>query len=252
MARTEPDRFSRESSAGNLPEYPPEMTSAPERPRILIVEDDELVRDGVSSSLRALGYRVTAASDGTELDALLSVERPDLALLDVTLPVGPDGFELARRLRSASSVPIVFMTARDELDDRMRGFDVGADDYIVKPFATQELAARVRAVLRRAGGGPNAALFSVRDVVLDAASRTVERAGVPLSLTPTEFDILWSLMRSPGQPRAKRELLEEVWGYGDQSPHLVEVQISALRRKLETLGPRVVVTCRDGAYMVAP
>lgn len=227
------------------------MPTTTEQPRILIVEDDELVRDGVASSLRALGYDVTAVADGTGIDDILSSERPDLALLDVTLPVGPDGFELARRIRSSLSVPIVFITARDELDDRMRGFEVGADDYVVKPFATQELVARVRAVLRRAGGG-NAALLSIRDVVLDAANRTVERSGVPISLTPTEFDILHSLMRSPGVPRPKRELLEEVWGYSGNSPHLVEVQISGLRRKLEAVGPRVVVTCRDGAYMVTP
>lgn len=227
------------------------MPTTTEQPRILIVEDDELVRDGVASSLRALGYDVTAVADGTAIDDILSSERPDLALLDVTLPGGPDGFELARRIRSSLSVPIVFITARDELDDRMRGFEVGADDYVVKPFATQELVARVRAVLRRAGGG-NAALLSIRDVVLDAANRTVERSGVPISLTPTEFDILHSLMRSPGVPRPKRELLEEVWGYSGNSPHLVEVQISGLRRKLEAVGPRVVVTCRDGAYMVTP
>lgn len=228
------------------------MNTTDECPRILIIEDDPLVRDGVASSLRSLGYEVHAAVDGTDLDGLLAGFAPDLALVDVTLPSGPDGFELAERIRSTTSVAVVFMTARDDLEDRIRGFDVGADDYVVKPFSTRELAARVRAVLRRAGNGSGTSTLSVADLVLDVGRRSVERAGVSLSLTPTEFDLLHSLMKTPGEPRSKRDLLEEVWGYRENSPHLVEVQISGLRRKLEAVGPRMVVTCRGGAYMVTP
>jgi len=219
--------------------------------RVLLVEDDVLVRDGAATMLRAEGYDVRAEVDGTGLDRALEEFRPDLALLDISLPAGPDGFGLAESIRAAGTTPIVFITARDDLDDRIRGLDLGADDYLVKPFSMRELAARIRAVLRRTAPalvGP----LRVRDVTIDLATRTVARAGEPVALTPTEFDLLATMARTPGEPWSKRTLLETVWGFAENSPHLVEVQISGLRRKLEVHGPRIIITCRDGSYMVSP
>lgn len=219
-------------------------------PRVLLVEDDLLVREGASTALRSQGYEVHAAADGTQLTTVLAEFRPHLALLDINLPDGPDGFEMASQIRNSTATPVVFITARDDLEDRLRGFDLGADDYLVKPFSMREMVARVRAVIRRAGP-PNVNLLLVRDVVVDIAARTVERAGSPVSLTPTEFDLLATMASSPGVPWSKAALLEEVWGIHEHAPHLVEVQISGLRRKLEEFGPRMVVTCRNGAYAVA-
>src|SRR4051794_18576774 len=173
------------------------MMKAVDAPRVLIVEDDLLVREGVSLALTSLGYAVRSDRDGTSLTETLSDFRPDLALLDVTLPNGPDGFALAEEIRRVHPVPIIFITARDELDDRMRGFDLGADDYVVKPFSPRELAARVRAVLRRTEPSAPTVLRS-GDVVQDLTTREVTRAGHPVVLTPTEFELLHALMSAPG------------------------------------------------------
>lgn len=220
-----------------------------DRSRVLVVEDDALVREGVESALRADGHDVHVEPDGRDLDAVLGRFRPHLALLDVGLPEGPDGFELAARIRSGPDIPVMFLTASDGIDDRIRGFDLGADDYLVKPFSMRELRARVRAVVRRTAPSAQSVL-RVRDLEIDVALREASRGGVSLSLTPTEFDILARLASTPGRPWTKLDLLESVWGFRENSPHLVEVQVSGLRRKLEEHGPRVVLTCRGGAYMV--
>src|SRR5581483_673941 len=159
-------------------------------------------------------------------DALLATG-PDLAVLDVMLPNG-DGFELARTLRAARDVPIVFLTARDAVEDRLDGFALGADDYLVKPFALEELLARVRAVLRRTGR--LGAAIEAGDVVVDEQAGVAARRGSPLELTPTELRLLAYLVRRRGFTLSKHQLLTQVWGYDAYDPNVVEVHISALRR----------------------
>lgn len=225
------------------------MGTAP--PRILVVEDDVAVRDAMAASLRADGHEVLALPDGTELDRHLHEFRPDLVVLDVRLPVGPSGLALGRRLRSSSDVPLVYVTAADALDDRLSGFDVGADDYLTKPFSVAELAVRVRALLRRAGS-LGSDTWQVGDLVVDEGARLIHRAGEPVELTRTEFDLLLALGRRRGQAMSKEHLLAAVWEFESYDPNLVEVHVSALRRKLEALGPRLVHTVRGVGYVLRP
>jgi DNA-binding response OmpR family regulator len=214
---------------------------------VLLVEDDPSVRLGVASALVAQGFGVHAMRDGSELDDALARFTPDLALLDVRLPGPMDGFELAAELRARSDVPVLFVTAADALEDRLRGFDLGCDDYLVKPFSVRELISRVRAVLRRTGFVNTEAV--VGDLVIDTVRRTVRRGSLEVVLTPTEFDLLVEFARRPGTLRSKRELLESVWGIKEHAPHMVEVHVSALRKKLEEHGPRVILTARGGYVM---
>ena len=144
---------------------------------------------------------------------------------------------------------MLFLTAADAVEDRLRGFEVGGDDYLVKPFAMAELLARIRALLRRTGR-ETSATRQVRDLMIDEASRTVHRAGVQVDLTGTEFDLLWALARNPGATLSKVQLLSQVWGFDLYEPNLVEVHVSALRRKLEAHGPRVIHTERGRGYVL--
>jgi DNA-binding response OmpR family regulator len=225
------------------------MAFAP--PRVLIVEDDLSLRDALAATLRASGYEVRAASDGRAALRLADEFRPDAAILDVRLPDGPDGFDVATTLRSSSGLPLLFVTAADGLADRLRGFELGADDYLVKPFAMSELLARLRAVLRRTGR-LTSATWELRDLVIDESQRVAHRGGTPIELTKTEFDLLAVLVRSPGVVFSKPQLISLVWGFDQFAPNLVEVHISALRRKLEAHGPRLVHTERGEGYVVRP
>jgi two-component system, OmpR family, response regulator len=216
--------------------------------RILFIEDEPVIRDAVTTALTGAGYLVRDRADGTLLRELAGSFRPDLAILDITLP-GPDGLSLARLLRARDDLPILFLTARDGLDDRLAGFAAGADDYLVKPFALTELLARVHALLRRAGR-LRSATTQAGDLVLDEAARAAWRAGQPLELTPTEFGLLAYLLARRGRAVSKAELLTQVWGYGAYDPNLVEVRISSLRRKLEARGPRIIHTTRGHGYTV--
>jgi len=211
---------------------------------VLLVEDDPSVRLGVAAALVAQGFVVHSVRDGSEVDHALSSFSPDLAVLDVRLPGDRDGFELAAELKERSDIPVVFVTAADALEDRLRGFDLGCDDYLVKPFSVRELISRIRAVLRRTGFTNTEAV--VGDLVIDTVGRTVRRGSLEVVLTPTEFDLLLELARRPGALRSKPELLESVWGIREHAPHLVEVHVSALRKKLEEHGPRVILTARGG------
>jgi two-component system, OmpR family, response regulator len=215
--------------------------------RVLLVEDDTAVREGLASSLAGHGYAVRAIPDGNALSEALETHRPDVAILDVGLGAGPDGFELARRIRASGDVPVIFVTAADSVGDRIRGFDAGGDDYVIKPFAFAELAVRLRAVLRRSGHQPRPA-SAVGDLVIDAVQRTVQRGQQSVPLTPTEFDLLTALATPPLREWSKRELLATVWGFDEYDPHLVEVHVSALRRKLEAHGDRLLHTVRSGGY----
>jgi len=225
------------------------MRDAP--PRVLLVEDETAIRDAVATALAQAGYVPRAEADGTRLRAVADSFRPDLAILDIMLPAGPDGLALARMLRDRADLPILFLTARDGLDDRLAGFTAGADDYLVKPFALTELLARVHALLRRSGR-----LMSVTvqagGLVLDEAANAAWRDGRALDLTPTELRLLRYLLARRGRTVSKAELLTQVWGYGSYDPNLVEVRVGSLRRKLEAAGPRILHTVHGYGYTLRP
>jgi DNA-binding response OmpR family regulator len=216
--------------------------------RVVVVEDEQAVREAVALALEREGLTVAAFADCEESEAILAAA-PDLAVLDIALPRG-NGLGLAKELRARRDLPIVFLTARDGIDDRLAGFAVGADDYLVKPFALEELLARVRAVLRRTGrlGEPLAA----GEVLVDEQAGLATRRGHELGLTPTELRLLAFFVRHRGLVLSKHQLLTQVWGYDAYDPNLVEVHVSALRRKLEEQGPRILETVRGLGYRLAP
>lgn len=213
-----------------------------------MIDDDDSIRTSVATTLRAEGFLVAEAPDGLDLAEDLRRSAPDLVLLDWMLP-GPSGIVLAGRVRSAGDAAVVMMTAKDELDERLRGFAEGADDYVVKPFAMAELVARVTAVLRRRGRIPS--VVEVGDLVLDPEAATARRAGVRLDLTATEFKLLRFLVESRGRTVSKGQITTQVWGYDDVAANVVEVHLSALRRKMEAHGPRLVHTVRGIGYRLS-
>jgi DNA-binding response OmpR family regulator len=212
-----------------------------------VVEDEAAVREAVVTGLRHEGFVVRGYSDAVDGGTILGFV-PDLAILDVRLPSG-SGFALARRLRERSGVSIIFLTARDAVADRVEGLELGADDYVVKPFALEELLARIRAVLRRAGR--LAKVQEAGDLLIDENGGWATRSGRAIPLTATELRLLAFLMRHRGQALSKDQLLTQVWGYDAYDPNLVEVHVSSLRRKLEQSGPRVIQTVRGIGYRFA-
>jgi two-component system, OmpR family, response regulator len=222
--------------------------------RILVVEDDPTVRATVRIAFETEGYQVQAECDGLAIEAVADGFRPDLAILDVRLAQGPSGLSMAGLLRgNGSDLPIIFLTAADDVDDRLAGFRAGGDDYLTKPFAIAELLARVQALLRRSGRLSSDA-WQVGDLVVDEGARTASRAGKDLQLTRREFDLLVGLGSSPGRVMSKTQLLTTVWGFDEYDPNLVEVHISSLRRKLEAAdgSPRLVHTVRGVGYVLRP
>lgn len=228
--------------------YNPAMSGLP---RILIVEDDETLRHALVIALREEGAIVEGVDDGTDIESVLEVFRPDLAVLDVRLPAGPSGFGIAKSIRQQSDLPILFLTAATSIDDRLAGFEAGGDDYLAKPFAMPELIARIQALLRRSGR-LTSQVRVVLDIEIDDGARQVLRDGNEIELTRTEFDLLNALARRPGQVFSKARLLALVWDYEHYDPNVVEVHISALRRKLEAHGPRVIQTVRGVGYVLRP
>lgn len=222
-----------------------------EAPRILVVEDDETLRDALTIALREEGAIVSGEPDGRRVDDLLDEFRPDIAVLDVRLPVGPSGLGIARSIRLRSDVPILFLTAADRVEDRLAGFDAGGDDYLVKPFAMSELVARINALLRRSGR-VTSPVRTVLDLEIDEGAHVVRRNGREIELTRTEFALLVTLAKRPGQVFPKSRLLAMVWDYEHYDPNVVEVHVSALRRKLEEHGPRVIQTVRGVGYVLRP
>ncbi len=216
---------------------------------MLVVEDDGPIRSALEIALKAERYEVLALPDGTSLGRTADDYRPDLAVLDVRLPVGPDGYGMARLLRARSTLPILFLTAADAVEDRLAGFEAGADDYLVKPFSMAELLARAKALLRRSGRLASDS-WQIGDLVVDDDARRVVRAGSPLELTRTEYDLLAVLAQNVGKVLSKTQLLTQVWGFEDYDANLVEVHMSALRRKLEADGPRLVHTVRGAGYVL--
>lgn len=227
------------------------MTTVPGAPRVLVVDDDRSLRDALRALLSLDGYLVAVTSDGEEALAAAESFRPDLALLDIGLPGETDGLLLAKKLRAASDMPFIFLTASSTRDDTLQAFDLGADDYVTKPFSGAELRARVRAVLRRCGRLVSSAI-EVRDLLIDEQREEARRGGVPIKLTTLEFRLLDRLAREPGTAVSKRRLLAEVWGFDQFSPNLVEVHMSSLRRKLEQHGPRLIFTVRGEGYVLRP
>ncbi|MET0958065.1 MAG: response regulator transcription factor [Solirubrobacterales bacterium] len=218
--------------------------------RVLVVEDDESIADVLRRTLRQEGHEVRSSIDGIE--ALRAAEEfvPDLVILDLGLP-GLDGVEVCRRLRAESDVPILILTARGELDDRVEGLDSGADDYLAKPFERQELLARMRALMRRRPPRGSAALV-VGDLRLNPDTREVTRSEREIELTNREFELLEYLMRNQRLVVSRERLLEEVWGYDPMAmTNTIDVFISNLRRKLEAGGePRLLHTKRGAGYVI--
>jgi DNA-binding response OmpR family regulator len=210
-----------------------------------VVEDEAPVRDAVLGALRSEGFAAVGFADAVDVERLLA-SAPDLAILDVLLP-GGSGFSLARQLRFRREIAIIFLTARDAVRDRVAGLELGADDYLIKPFALEELMARARTVLRRAGR--LASVLEAGDLLIDEDGGTARCHGEQLELTPTELRLLTFLMRHRGQLLSKDQLLTQVWGYDAYDRNLVEVHVSALRRKLEQAGEaRVIETVRGMGY----
>ena len=219
---------------------------------VLLAEDDRGVRDSLDRALRFEGYQVCTATDGAEALEAVMDEAPDVIVMDVMMP-HVDGLTACRRLREAGNrTPVLMLTARHEISDRVAGLDAGADDYLVKPFALEELLARLRALLRR--NAPEAAdgLLTTADLQLDPARRTVTRAGSPIELTKTEFDLLELLMLNAGIVLSRELIYERIWGYdfGTSSKSL-DVYVGYLRRKTEDNGQtRLIHTVRGVGYTI--
>ncbi|HSI79798.1 MAG TPA: response regulator transcription factor [Solirubrobacterales bacterium] len=220
--------------------------------RVLIVEDDEAIVDVLRRTLRQEGHEVQAATDGEGALAAAAEFVPDLVILDLGLP-GMDGVEVCRRLRDDGDVPILILTARAELDDRVEGLDSGADDYLVKPFERKELLARMRSLMRRRPPRGSAALV-VGDLRLNPDRHEAFRGERELELTNREFELLEYLMRNERLVVSRERLLEEVWGYDPMAmTNTIDVFISNLRRKLEHDGePRMLHTKRGAGYVLRP
>jgi two-component system, OmpR family, response regulator MprA len=220
--------------------------------RILVVDDEPAVRHAVDRALRLEGYETQLAADGLEALDALAERAPDALVLDVLMP-HLDGIEVCRRLRAAGDrTPVLVLTARDGVPDRVRGLDAGADDYLVKPFALEELLARLRALLRRTTAAEQDEVLRHADLELDPAGHTVRRGRRPIELTRTEFLLLELFLRHPRQVLTRSQIFERVWGY-DFGPasNSLEVYVGYLRRKLEAGGePRLLQTVRGVGYVL--
>src|SRR5918995_3162746 len=220
------------------------------RPRVLVVEDDTEIADVLRRSLRIEGYDVKVSGDGGEALGEATLFEPDAVVLDLGLP-GMDGIEVSKKLREGGDVPILMLTARDSLEDRVEGLDSGADDYLVKPFEREELLARLRALLRRRPPR-GSAFIVVGDLRLNPDARQVRRGDRIIELTAREFELLEYLMRNERIVVSRQALLDEVWGYDPMAmTNTIDVFISNLRRKLEAAGePRILHTVRGAGYVV--
>ncbi len=219
--------------------------------RVLIAEDDKQVREALERALRFEGYAVSSAPDGAAALAAFDDDEPDVLVLDVSMPV-VDGISVCRRLRArGDTTPVLMLTARSDIEDRVTGLDAGADDYLAKPFALEELLARIRALLRRVEPDDSGKLV-YDDLELDFDGRTVTRAGQPIDLTPTEFEILATLMRQPGKVFDRSTLYTEIWGYeSETSSKALDVHARLVRRKLEANGEsRLLHTIHGIGYVV--
>ncbi|MCB0895629.1 MAG: response regulator transcription factor [Nocardioides sp.] len=231
------------------------MTTSPgPKPRVLVVDDDKAVRESLRRSLEFNGYDVALAADGADALAGIASSAPDVVVMDVMMP-RLDGIETTKALRTAGNdVPILVLTARDAVGDRVEGLDAGADDYLTKPFALQELLARLRALLRRVAPRPEdeEELLAFSDLSMDIATREVRRGSRAIELTRTEFALLEMFLRRPRRVLERSFILEEVWGYDfPTTANSLEVYVGYLRRKTEAEGePRLIHTVRGVGYVL--
>ena len=231
------------------------LTDARQRPdaRLLVVEDEPNILELLSASLRYAGFDVSTATSGSAAVSAAKSSAPDLVVLDVMLP-DLDGFEVIRLMREGGQrTPVVFLTARDGTDDKIRGLTLGGDDYVTKPFSLEEVIARIRAVLRRTRGDATEPTFRLKfaDLELDEDSHEVWRAGTPIQLSPTEFKLLRYFMGNANRVLSKMQILDHVWDYdfrGDTG--IVESYVSVLRRKVDNSGPRLIHTLRGVGYVL--
>ena len=221
-----------------------------DRARVLVIDDDEQITALLKRALAYAGFSVDLANSGKDGLQRALAQPPDVVIVDVLMP-GLNGLEVCQRLRAGDDVPILMLTAKDEVSDRVRGLECGADDYLIKPFALEELVARLRALLRRrAPANTNRLRFA--DITADLGTREVWRGGRTVTLTAKEFDLLAAFLRQPRQVLSRDQLLEQVWGFDAQvDTHVVEVYVRYLREKLEADGePRVIHTLRGAGYVL--
>ena len=217
---------------------------------VLVTDDDRAVREALERALQLAGYEVELASDGDSALAAIERRTPDAVVLDIMMP-GLDGLDVTRRLRrTGNRIPILLLTARDAVDDRVEGLDAGADDYVVKPFALEELLARVRALLRRSGVAEDDRPLHFADLELDPRAHTARRGGEEIELTRTEFALLELFLRNPRQVLTRSVIFERVWGYDfGYASNSLDVYVGYLRRKTEARGrPRLIQTVRGVGY----
>ncbi|MFF0011840.1 response regulator transcription factor [Streptomyces sp. NPDC005374] len=219
------------------------------RPRVLVVDDDPTVAEVVSGYLDRAGYAVDRAADGPDALARAAAHRPDLVVLDLMLP-GMDGLEVCRRMRGRGPVPVIMLTARGDEDDRILGLEVGADDYVTKPFSPRELVLRVESVLRRTRPSQPSGQLSAAGLSVDPGARRALKGGVELALTIREFDLLVFFLRHPGRVFGREDLMREVWGWDFGDLSTVTVHVRRLRGKVEDdpARPRLIQTVWGVGY----
>jgi two-component system OmpR family response regulator len=220
---------------------------------LLVADDERTILDLLCASLRHAGFDVIAAGDGREALRLARAQRPDALILDIMMP-GYDGFEVVSHLRCEGiEAPVLFLTARDDTKDKVRGLTVGGDDYVTKPFSLDEVIARIRAILRRSKRTPagTASILELADLRLDENRHEVHRGGIQIALTPTEFNLLRLFMQNPHRVLSKSVILDRVWDYAfDGDASIVESYVSYLRRKIDSSGPRLLHTVRGVGYVL--
>ncbi len=226
---------------------------AQEKSKVLVVDDEHNITELVSMALRYEGFDVRTALSGRTAVAEVAEFRPALVILDIMLP-DIDGLEVIRRLgEPGRRPPVIFLTAKDSTEDKVKGLTVGGDDYVTKPFSVEELVARVRVVLRRHGGAPESNHMACADLELDEDAHEVRRGGRPIELTPTEYRLLRYLMANAGRVLTRSQLLDHVWSYdfgGDSS--VLETYISYLRKKVDSVEPSLIQTVRGVGYALRP
>jgi len=243
------------SSSASLPAQRTRMRHADGRPiKILVVDDETSLSELLSMALRYEGCEVRTAADGLNAVRIARELRPDAVVLDIMLP-DIDGLEVLRRLRAEGDVPVLFLTAKDAVEDRIAGITAGGDDYVTKPFSLEEVVARLRGLIRRTTlmADRSDARLVVGDLVMDEDSHEVERAGTPIQLTATEFELLRYLMRNPRRVLSKAQILDRVWNYdfGGQA-NVVELYISYLRKKIDAGRAPMIHTLRGAGYVLRP
>ncbi len=219
--------------------------------RLLLVDDEDNLRSMLEAALRHSGFDVHPVANGRDAIEAVPAVQPDLIVLDVMLP-DLDGFDVCKRLRTGGDrTPVLFLTARDATEDKVRGLTLGGDDYLVKPFSLEELVARITAVLRRTGLDPAADELRCDDLVMDDDAHLVTKAGAEVSLSPTEYNLLRYLLANRGRVMSKAQILDHVWNYdfGGEA-NVVESYVSYLRRKIDTTEPRLLHTLRGVGYVL--